>query len=260
MLQPLSEDELRRLRPVTPAGEKGQPTRPGSRKDPEDPIPWQKVKNRWDAAREVLKISLRALKPDQAFCVVLFGTDAKPLAATPGLRPADAKAVGAAVKELDDIKPTPAPGDPTRPHGALRGETNIHGALRLAFRVSIKGLFGPGEYVDLSRTGCDVVYLLSDGLPTTDDFRKVDRRDNERAVADRETLRPVDAPPDLTFPGPYGYVEFQSFDYLTDDARRLTLVRQAPIHCVAVGEADDALLEKVADLSLGRFRRVGREK
>ena len=32
---------------------------------------------------------------------------------------------------------------------------------------------GPGEYVDLSHTGCDAVYLLTDGAPSTDDFKKV---------------------------------------------------------------------------------------
>jgi hypothetical protein len=131
--------------------------------------------------------------------------------------------------------------------------------MRLAFKASAKGMMGQGEYVDLSRTGCDAVYLLSDGLPTTDDFRKLDKRENEQAVTDRETKTPTEPPPELTFEGPYGDRQFMLFDYISDDVRRMNLIRNAVIHCVAIGEADDSLLRGIAEASAGQFRRVGKE-
>ena len=245
MLQPLTPAELAKLKPVT-RGDDGPPSKGPKEpklpaKDPDEPLPWQKIKNRLDAAREVLKRSLRAMRPDQCVCVILFGDDARTLASTPYLLPADPKTISAAVAELDRLTPTPTPGDKARPYGKLLGETNLHGGVRLAFRVTkTKGLLGVGEYVDLSKTGCDAVFVLSDGVPSTDDFRKVDKRDDETAVKDRESMTPIASPPTLTFPGPYGQPDFEGFGFLTDDVRRLNLFRQAEIHCVALGEASHA--------------------
>lgn len=258
MLVPLSPDELRALKPTTSSDDKPGPKKLGT-PDAEDPLPWQRVKCRFDAAREVLKRALRALKPGQHVCVILFGSDARTLAATPGLKPVEPKLVDAAVAELDRIKPEPAPGDKARPHGKLRGDTNLHGGMRLAFRVTTGGLLGPGEYVDLARTGCDAVFLLSDGNPSTDDFRKVDKPDGEKRVKDRETMTPVESNNDILFQGPYGDRTFEGFDWVTDDVRRMNLLRQAEIHCVAIGEVDDGLLRGLADVGGGRFRRVGTE-
>ena len=261
MLVPLTPDEQKVLRPTTPSGPVPA-GRPPLRKqeEEEDPLPWQRIKHRFDAAREVLKRSLRAMKPGQHYCVILFGNDARTLATTPNLVPVDPKAIEATVAELDRIKPEPAPGDKARPHGKLRGETNLHGGLRLAFRVTTDKRLGPGEYVDLSRTGCDGVYLLSDGNPTTDDFVKTDKADGEKAVKDRESMTPAAQTPDLNFPGPYGNRTFEQLDWVTDDVRRMNLFRQAEIHCVALGEVDDTLLRGIADAGTGRFRRVGGEK
>jgi hypothetical protein len=261
MLQPLTEGEQKKMKTITPSDAPPTNGKPGAsagpRKDPVEPLPWQKIKCRFDAAREVLKLSMRALKPDQSFCVILFGNDAKPLPSTPGLRPADAKTIEAATADLDRMKADPAPGDKARPYGKLRGETNLHGAVRLAFRVTGAKLLGPGEYVDRSRAGCDAIYILSDGVPCTDDFRKDDKRDNEHVVKDRESMTPVADTPTVIFEGPYGDKTFESFDFLTDDIRRMNLFRQVEIHCVAIGEADDAILQTIADIGGGRFRRVG---
>jgi hypothetical protein len=257
MLVPLTPDEIQVLRPTTPSD-----PGPGARKLPkagadEDPLPWQRIRHRFDAAREVLKRSLRAMKPGQHYCVILFGNDARTLATTPNLVAVDPKAIDATIAELDRVKPEPAPGDKARPHGRLRGETNLHGGLRLAFRVTTDKRLGPGEYVDLSRTGCDGIYLLSDGNPTTDDFVKTDKSDGEKTVKDRETLTPVAPTGEINFQGPYGGRTFEEFDWVTDDVRRLNLFRQAEIHCVALGDVDDTLLRGIADLGTGRFRRVG---
>jgi len=261
MLEPLTPDELKLLRPTTPSDPgPGGKKLPKPKEDDEDPLPWQRIKNRFDAAREVLKRSLRSMKPGQHYCVVLFGTEARTLASTPNLVAVAPKAIEATVAELDRMKPEATPGDKARPHGKLRGETNLHGGLRLAFRVTTDKKLGPGEYVDLSRTGCDGVYLLSDGNPTTDDFVKLDKPDGEKAVTDRETKTPVASTTDLNFQGPYGDRTFEQFDWVTDDVRRLNLFRQAEIHCVAIGDVDDTLLRGLADIGTGRFRRVGGDK
>ncbi len=256
MLAPLTPDELTAMKPVTREDEPGK-GKVLPKKDPDEPLPWQKIHNRIDAAREVLKRSLRAMKPDQSVCVILFGDNAKALAATPGLKPAEPKTISAAIAELDALKATPTPGDKTRPNGKLLGQTNLHGGIRLAFRVTTKGLLGPGEYVDLSKTGCDAVFVLSDGVPSTDDFRKVDKPDGEKAVKDRETMDPVANTTNIEFQGPYGSPDFESFPFLADDVRRMNLFRQAEIHCVAIGEASDAVLQAIADIGGGKFRRVG---
>jgi hypothetical protein len=261
MLMPLTEGEQKKMKTITPSDAPPSTGKPpasaGPRKDPIEPLPWQKIKCRFDAAREVLKISMRALKPDQSFCVIFFGSDAKAIPTTPGLRPADAKTIEAAAADLDRMKADPAPGDKARPYGKLRGDTNLHGGVRLAFRVSTGKLLGPGEYVDRSRTGCDAIYVLSDGVPCVDDFRKDDKRDDEHTVKDRETMTPVADTPTVQFQGPYGDKQFESYDFLTDDIRRMNLFRQVEIHCVAIGEADDTILQTIADIGGGRFRRVG---
>ena len=264
MLEPLSPDEVKKLKPVTSGGDEApaDPRKPSKlpkppAKDAEEPIPWQKIKNRLDAAREVLKRSLRAMKPDQFACVVLFGDDPRLLPATPFLMPVEPTMIAAAIAQLDRIVPTPTPSDKSRPYGKLSGQTNLHGGIRLAFRVSTTGLFGPSEYTDLSKKGCDGVFVLSDGVPSTDDFRKSDKRDDERTVKDRETMTPVDSTANIDFQGPYGEARFEGFSYITDDVKRLNLFRQAEIHCVALGEASDEILETIADIGGGRFRRVG---
>jgi hypothetical protein len=60
----------------------------------------------------------------------------------------------------------------------------------------------------------------------------------------------------MTFDGPYGQYHVTG-DYLVADVRRMNLLRNVEIHVVAVGEADDLLLTRIADLGLGKIRRVG---
>ena len=261
MLTRISPEEAKRIAPpVTTEGDGPLKKKPDAKANPDADLPWKKIHCRFDAAREVLKTALRALKPDQFVCVILFGDDARPLPSTMGLKPAEPKLIEAAIAELDKITPVPTPDDKSRPYGKLRGETNLHGALRLAFRVTTASKLAIGEYVDLSKTGCDTVLVLSDGNPTEDDFLKNDKNDQgDKIVKDRETMVPVADQPTANFPGPYGHVPFpaDNFNYLIDDVRRMNLLRQAEIHCVGIGEVDDALLQAIAEIGGGRFRRVG---
>lgn len=55
--------------------------------------------------------------------------------------------------------------------GRQPGEGILHGGLRLAYRITDRGVLGESEYVDPSgrERGADTIFLLSDGEPTWDD-------------------------------------------------------------------------------------------
>lgn len=244
MLEPISDDDRRRLSQVVTGSGSGDANR--------DALPWSRIHTRFDVAREFLKLSLRRLTRDQAFSVVLFGTDARTLPSTPSLVSATPIALVKAIRDLDAIKPGPK--SPTRPHGTLRGFTNMHGGLALAFRLTGGGTAGPDPYVDpaVLLDGVDTIYLLSDGDPSTDDYRAVDEPDLGDAQADPETRAAQEKVPDVTYYGPY--VDAEGF--LVDDVRRMNLFRNAAIHCVGIGDADVDLLEAIAGVGLGEVLRL----
>ena len=114
------------------------------------------------------------------------------------------------------------------------------------------------EHVDpkLLEGGCDAIFLLSDGLPSWDDFEATEVPDETDEPANPESKADTKRTPTMTFDGPYGQYHVTG-DYLVHDVRRMNLLRNVEIHVVAVGEADDLLLTRIADLGLGKIRRVG---
>lgn len=254
MLAPLGGAERDALkRPVTPS-----PDAPAPKAPRPDDLPWDRIHTRFDAARECLKASLLKLDKERSFCVILFGDAAEPLAATPGLVPVTPKSVKAAIQALDAIVPTSTATDAQHPHGSLRGRTNLHGGMRRAFRAKEKGFVARGEDVDarLLEDGCDTVYLLSDGVPSWDDFATNDTRDPEDQAGDPESRVPLANTPQLHYMGPYGWGSERG-DFVADDVRRMNLFRNAEIHIVAIGEADANLLRSIAAVGQGRVRFVG---
>ncbi len=271
MLTPLTGKEIEDLKKTPAAGPlprtpvvtgpskkaaNGDPKRdPGKQPPAKDDavarLPWPLIKTRFDAARAFLKLSLRGLRPGQMFSVVTFGSEAAPLAATPGLRRATSDNVEKAIAELERI--VAGPPRSGRPHGTLRGYTNMHGGLHRAFKVRTKGLVKEHEYVD-ERTfanGADTVFLLSDGEPTWDDWPMRDTLDPDNKPGDPETGA-VTAGQKATFYGPYAIAS-----WLLDDLRRLNLFRHVEVHCIGLGEYDPRLLEAIAYVGKGRFRRIG---
>ncbi|MHC5010200.1 MAG: hypothetical protein ACYTG6_04515 [Planctomycetota bacterium] len=242
MLEPISDKERRRLSRVV--------TGTGSPEADRDALPWDKIHNRFDVAREYLKLSLRRLTEDKSFAIVLFGTDAELLASTPSLTAATPAAVRKAIRDLDAMEPGPEV--PGRPHGTLMGFTNMHGGLDLAFRITGEGLGPLDPYVDptMLAEGADTIFLLSDGDPSTDDYRAVDRPDTGDVQADPETRAEQEKVPDVTFYGPY--VDYDGF--LVDDVRRMNLFRNVEIHCIGIGEANMQLLRDLASAGLGEVR------
>ena len=220
--------------------------------DPVAQLPWPSIKTRFDAARAFLTVSLRALHEDVRFCVIGFGTEARLLAATPGLRPATAANIQEAIEELEAIRPGPkATG---RPYGTLEGYTNLHGGLRRAFLVRETGLAKEHADVDPStfEDGCDTVFVLSDGKPTWDDWPTKDTLDAEDKPGDPESGATTKDSKTATFYGPYAIAS-----WLLEDLRRLDLLRHAEIHCVGLGEYDPALLDVIRRIGKGQFRRIG---
>ncbi len=249
MLTPLSPRELEKLPngPVT--------GRPGPKKKSKNDawekafenVNWKNVKNRFDAARELLKTSLLGLDDDKHFAVFWFGDKAGLLKSTAGMTKVSAASVKRTMQELDAIRPGPKKDN--RPHGTLRGTTNMHGALHRAFKLRGKGMVGAGEYVNLKTwNGCDVIFVLSDGDPSWDDWAGLDARDKLDRVGDPEMGGGgnQDAT-QLNFPGPYA----RGF-YLSSDVRRLNLFRKVEIHCVGMGEANMSLMQRLAAIGLGK--------
>ena len=217
-------------------------------------LPWKKIKTRFDAAREFLKLSLRTLTPDKSFCVIFFGSQAELMKTTPGLMPATKANIDKCIRELDRIKG--GPGSKDRPDGLLRGNTNLHGGMHRAFKVRNRGLSKNREYVDPDTfiQGADTIFLLSDGKPTWDDWPIVDKRDPYDNTGDPESNVRHPDQPNLKFPGPYGYFYTP---WLVDDIRRLNLFRKCEIHCVGIGEADSGLISEIARIGMGMTRFVG---
>ena len=184
MMKPVKHPEAV---PEPPKGPLTGPKKKAEEKDEKPAFPWHLVKNRFDAAREHLKLSLKGLADDMFFCVIFFGTKAGPLKATPGMRAATPENIRKAIRELDSIKPGPKQAD--RPHGTLRGYTNMHGGLRRAFKARNKRLTGKYEYVNKKAfvEGCDTIFLLSDGDPTYSDWVTLDKPDPDDRAGDPES-------------------------------------------------------------------------
>lgn len=256
MLTPLAPDERMQPKVVT-----GNPKTGGKRR-PEDEINWATVKSRFDLARAMLIMSLQTLPPGTDYCVIWFGNEAGMLKTTPGLVTATPKSVAKTVSELRAIKPGPVGGAGTQvKYGSLRGETNLHGGLVRAFtRTADKPLTGFAYVSEEALTaGCDTIFLLSDGAPTTDDFVREDKRDPEdHAVKDRETAERTEDTPTLLYPGPY--CETGRSQMLFWDVERRNLFRQVEIHCLGMGDANMGVLRRLAELGLGQCRKIGEDR
>jgi hypothetical protein len=254
---------VKREGPVTGSGEDGKKAPkeedPGEEeeKEEEDPLDWSKIKNRFDAAREYLKLSLRTLQTDQFFCVIWFGTEHDTLKATQGLIPANSANIEKACKELDRIKIGPPTKD--RKDGTIRGDTNLHGGLRQAFKLTGKGEVKDYAYVnpETFTSGADTIFVLSDGDPTDDDWAIVDAREDWDQTGDPESGVKHADQPNLRFPGPYGYWQHRGqHQWIVDDAWRMNLFHKSEIHCIGIGEVSYGLLAGIAKHGMGQVKMV----
>ncbi len=250
MLTPLRPSELEKFPkgPVTGGGavRLEKESRNKQWKKAFEAVDWSKVKHRIDAARELLKASLLQLDEEQSFSVLWFGDEAGSLGSTKGLVKASLANVRAVFKEIDAIQA--GPGAENRPHGTLRGKTNLHGALHRAFKLRGRGSVGAGENVDAStwEEGCDTLFVLTDGAPTWDDWAARDQRDPEDHAGDPETGGKLANTPTLIFQSP-----FMHPGCILDEATRLNLFRKVEIHCVGMGEATMNTFERLAFLGRG---------
>jgi hypothetical protein len=258
MLIPLTAKEKEELKkPIT--GEKRE-RKEGVAPPKEDPklptekdLPWDKINNRFDAAREFLKLSLKTLDKEMFFVIVGFGDDAETLTGK-GIIPATKQNIDQAIRMLDDIKPG-VPEPPLRPDGTLKGRTNLQGGMLRAFRAITGSAVTGEEHVNklAFEQGVDTIFLLSDGAPSWDDYACVDKMDPEDVVGDPETGQPLPATPELNFQGPYIVS-----DYLLQTIERMNLLRRCEIHCIGLGEANFTLLESIAKIGKGQVRKVGK--
>ena len=250
MMAPLNEREREELRGPTSGGQ-------GPGAGPNDGLPWDQIRNRFDLAREALKQSLRGLPDSLFFAVVMFGTDVETLRTTPALIQARPAAIRSVISELDAIRPGP-PGQ-GRPHGTLKGNTNMHGAIMRAFQLTNRAPIQGQEHINSSgfEHGADTIFLLSDGSPSTDDFVAEDARDPEDMAGDPEmgTLGDQSATR-LIYYGPY-VTPGHEIHHLLADIARMNLHRKVEIHCIGIGEADQGLLNAISQIGMGTTRFIG---
>lgn len=263
------------LKPISPSARpKGPITGPRKKKKSksmvldESDLPWHDIVTRWDLAREQLRISLSRLPSDKYFCVVWFGKDAGTLDASKGLIKASSSNIKKVMAELDDIESAPNKDGKE----ALRGDTALHSGLRVAFSLGKRGPTKEPVYVGPKALteGCDTIFLLSDGAPTWDSFAVKDKNYGEGQTY-RDVEAGIKAPPtaDLIYPGPYSAFPNltgsgrrpQVIDcWMTRDLQRMNAFRRITIHCVGLGEANEALLNSLAKLGNGQVFIVGKKK
>ncbi|GAB4142940.1 MAG: hypothetical protein Fur0037_10340 [Planctomycetota bacterium] len=242
--------EMRPKGPIT-----GPRKRPKGVLPDENDIPWHKVKTRFDLAREQLRISLARLSKEKSFCIVWFGDEAGTLDATRGLVRATAANVRRAMAELDAIEPG-KPEPVKAPDGRLRGGTNMHAGLRLAFALASKGPADEPAYVDPKplTEGCDTIFLLSDGEPSWDDFHVEDKDYGEgRPVINAEYGAAAPRTPRMVYWGPY-----HAIPWLPADVVRMNAFRNVTIHAIGIGEANRKLLDELARIGNGQSFDLGR--
>lgn len=250
MLKPVSNLKEVDLGPTT--GGKVEKSEEG-RVPTADDLDWGRIKTRFDAAREFLRVSLGTLSPDHRFSVILFGDEAIPLDATSSLVQASPANIKKAINELYHIETGP----PTemRPDGQLRGKTNLHGGIRLAYRMTKGGVTKKAEYADDKSMieGCDTLFILSDGAPSTDDWYARDEAEEKDRAGDPESGVAQQKTRDMWFDGPYGQLVD---NYLVPDVERLNLLRRCEIHCVGIGEANDDFLRQIVKVGHGEYIRI----
>ena len=264
MMAPIDPAVVKRMGAVVTGTPADKPKKALSKLEQQLGAPvWTSVKTRFDLARALLRSSLVSLDEDKQFAVIVFGDDADLLETTPHLVRAKRKTIAQALAEVDRI-PT---GKPTRikPHGTIRGDTNLHGALRLALKIANRKKRLPhNAYVhpDARALGAETIFLLSDGLPSTDDFRCVDLSDTyDTAVEDRESMKKTKVPEKLDFPGPYARYYEAGYEYfLLDDIARRNMLRHTKIQCVGIGEASEDFLKKLAAIGVGETVFLGKAK
>lgn len=266
MLNPLTDAEKKALKRLLPKPSSKKSVTRGTR-------PWDNIATRFDAARLHLQHTLLNMSSKVSFAVILFGNDAELLSVTPGFMKASKRSAGVVMKELWDIKAGPS--NTSRPHGTLRGQTNIYQAFALAFRIGKRGERpSAAPYVDkkLYFEGVETIYLLSDGKPTRDGFkgqtpkiktggywlepyegevtdpetglkRKIKR---DKRVFVKEQVRQYT----------HGTGPYLQYDLLVSELARMNMFRKVVIHVIGLGEADKLLPKRIAEIGRGKWIHV----
>ncbi|MBX3464001.1 MAG: hypothetical protein KF830_12585 [Planctomycetes bacterium] len=224
----------------------------------ESDLPWHLINNRWDLAREQLRISLSRLTPDKHFAIVWFGSKAGTLDSCKGMIKATKANIDRVLQELDSIKPVMDPDKARYPDGKLRGDTNMHAGLKLAFGLAGKGFREENAYVDAEALteGCDTIFLVSDGKPSCDDFETTDKDYGEgHVVLSHESGALAPRTPMLVYHGP-----FDQDDWLIEDVRRMNSFRRIRLHAIGIGEANMRLLERLAEIGHGEAFSFGKKQ
>ncbi len=197
----------------------------------------------FDAGRRYLERILRHMPEATHVCVIVTGTHPRKLETTPRLVVAHSPNKRAIINELRELKV---------PTEETSQRSNLHGALRQAFRVTTDEPISAAE--DVSRrgltTGAGAIVVISGSAPNWDDFAAHDEplpEGQESAQTPGPYARPLHA---ADSPIPHHFVA---------DVQRMNLHRRAKITGIGMADSDAAVLEDLARTGFGRVRRYDDE-
>lgn len=267
MLAPLSPREKQEL--VRERGSSPQGTSPSAgKREGAPPFRWGATPTRLDAVRFHLAESVQQLDSTSRFAVIAFGDDARLFDSTPRLVSPTSRVVGRLLRELRGIRPRSA--DDGSRGTRLMGQTDLHSALRLAYRVTTHGIVPEEEAAhgaEALAEGADAIFVLSDGQPNRDAFpgesapllipaqegRTGRFRDPETGDWKDYRLGPSAAyVSKYVWFGPYRHIA-----YFRRDLERLNLFRKVEISAVGFGEADRQWLRACVEAGDGELNWVG---
>lgn len=187
---------------------------------------------RWTVAQLALVEALRGLGTSQHYAVLAFASDCVALG-QPGFVPATREHVSQTVAAVMRMR-CAVPGE-------VGGGTNLHAGLTMAYglgaaegdeeRRRSDGFHVPAEHM---LDGLDTLFILSDGVPSQDDWTTVSK---------------LGAEEDGTY---------ASRTQLMEELLRLNLFRQAEINVIGIG-VRSPILTDMASIGRGRVRWIGAE-
>lgn len=231
-------EKRERRRSVT--GKGGDDEKEDEKKDDQPKLPWDIIETKLDLAREVLKLTLDQLvaNEDTTYYINIVTYHTKSSLLDEDIQ----NLVKCDSRQAEDFKTLLDELD-------TQSRTNIHGALRDAFQITMKEKLDDDVDTGLSPEailhGADSIYFLTDGWSNMDDFSGKNERVQDRRWPDKDTH--------TVGTGPYVYGQ-----EIVEDFIRMNKFRKVVVNTVGIGNHDVVTMERLAKLSNGTYLMLGR--
>ena len=189
------------------------------KKKPVPPPDYSGVSRKIDLAKVELVYAIQQLDEDYFFNVVVYDTNHEYLLGSGAFSKATEANKAKFIAQVKSFEP--------------REMTNIHGALKRAYKVTDKGECKNDPAWDgiALAYGASTIFFLTDGMPTWSDDT-TDRIPNS----------------------PMGNGKYVNAQLIFNDISRMNTFRKSVIHTVGIGEHERTLLKALADMSGGTYR------